>query len=77
MARIAGAPARGLLRLVYFFTRRRYGRDLEPVRVVAHQRWILGAAGAYELMLERAHLVDKRLKILAGTKTASLVGCVF
>jgi hypothetical protein len=65
------------VRLVYWFVRRRYGRLLEPARVVAHNPWILGAAGAYELALERARRVGPRLKRLASLKTATLVGCHF
>ena len=78
MARIAGVRPRGLfLRLVYWFSRRRFGRDLEPLAVIAHHRGVLMAAGAYEMVIERARLVDQRLKVLASLKTASLIGCVF
>jgi hypothetical protein len=65
------------VRLAYWFTRRRYGKLLQPVTVVAHHPWILSAAGAYELSLQRARRVDPRLKVLAGLKAATLVGCHF
>ena len=77
MSRLAGAPPRGWLRFLYWAVRRRLGRDTEPLAVVAHQRTILKGVIGYELMLERARLVDQRLKVLASVKTASLVGCVF
>lgn len=80
MARIEGVPAgRGglFVRFGYWFMRRRYGRVLGPATVAAHHPGILQAAGAYEFMIERARRVDRRLKQLASTKTAALVGCVF
>lgn len=78
MARIAPAPARGLLRrYVYRATRRRYDRELEPVAVMGHSGALLLGMGAYELALERMKRVDDRLKMLAETKAALLVGCEF
>jgi hypothetical protein len=80
MARIEGVPAAraGLfVRLAYWFTKRRYGRVPGPATVIAHHPAILSAAGAYELVFERARLVDKRLKQLASLKAAALIGCVF
>lgn len=78
MARIAGVAPRGLfLRFVFWYARRKLGRDTEVLGVVGHQPTILNAVGAYEMMLERARLVDARLKALASIKAATLVGCVF
>ena len=78
MERLAGVAPRGpFLRLVWWFTRRRFGRIPGPLAVIAHQPRILQAVGAYELLLDRARLVDRRLKALASIKTASLVGCAF
>jgi len=80
MGRIGGVPearASWLVRLAYRFARRRLGKVPEPVAVAAHHRWIFSAMGAYELALERARLVDARLKALAGIKAAALVGCPF
>lgn len=80
MARIQGVPpGRGglIVRVAYWYMRRKFGRVLGPATVMAHHPGILQAAGAYEFMLERAHRVDKRLKQLASLKTAALVGCVF
>jgi hypothetical protein len=80
MARIEGVSetrAAWLARLAYRFARRRLGKVPEPVAVTAHHAWILGGMGAYELALERARLVDPKLKALASIKAAALVGCPF
>lgn len=80
MARIAGVPeasAPWLVRLAYRLARRRLGRIPEPVAVTAHHAWIFRGMGAFELALERARLVDPKLKALAELKTAALVGCPF
>jgi len=80
MARIDGVPetcAPWLVRFAYRFARRRLGKVPEPVAVAAHNSWIFRGMGAYELALERARLVDPKLKALASIKAAALVGCPF
>ena len=78
MTRIEGAPPRGLfVREVYRQTRNRYDRDLEPIEIVAHHRRLLAGMGAFEIALEKSHRVDERLKALAETKVALMVGCEF
>ena len=78
MTRIAGAPAKGLFRrYVYAQTRKRYDRDLEPIEIMGHSKKLLLAIGPYELMLERMHTVPEKLKVLAETKVALVVGCEF
>lgn len=80
MARIAGVPVRdaGLLaRLAYRFTRRQFGMTPEPLTVAAHHPWILRGYVAYEAMLDRARLVDRRLRLLAELEVAALIGCRF
>jgi AhpD family alkylhydroperoxidase len=78
MTRIDPAPARGpLRRFTYRETRRRYHRDLEPIQVMGHHRPVLAGMGAFELMLERSHRVDDKLKALAELKAAVMVGCEF
>ena len=78
MTRIAPAPARGpFVRYVYRETRKRYDRDLEPIEVTAHHRMLLAGMGAFEMALEKSKRVDERLKALAETKVALLVGCEF
>lgn len=80
MARIEGVrreKARPLVRLAYWLSRRRVGQVAEPITVTAHHPWLMRGYGAFELALERSHLVDERLKELAALKTATMVGCRF
>jgi hypothetical protein len=80
MARIEGIPQRkaGLfVRLAYWFSKRMVGKVIEPAMITAHHPWIFRAYGAYEFMLDRARLVDARLKALASLKAAALIGCPF
>lgn len=72
-ARTAGL----FVRLVYWFARRRFGRVPAPLGVMAHQPVVLAASAAFELGFERARVLDPKLALLAGLKTAMLVGCRF
>jgi AhpD family alkylhydroperoxidase len=72
------APRRSLFtRLVRWFGRRKFGRDLAPIDVYAHSGPLLAASGCFELAIERAHAVDPKLRALAELKTAAIVGCPF
>lgn len=80
MSRIEGVPENkvGLLaRFAYWYSRRRFGKVAEPLAVAAHHGWIFQGYGAYEFALDRARLVDAKLKVLAEIKAATLVGCPF
>jgi AhpD family alkylhydroperoxidase len=78
MARIDPHPPRGLLvRLAYWFSRRRFGRVPGPVGVLAHHRSTLSAVAAFELAAERGRAAPARLKELAQVKVATIVGCRF
>jgi hypothetical protein len=78
MARIAGVPPAGLVvRLVYRFAARMFGKVPEPLTMAAHHPWIFRAYTGYEFALGRARRVEARLKALAGLKAAALVGCPF
>ena len=80
MTRIHGVQEKetGLLgRLAYRFSRHRFGKVPEPVRVTAHHRNVLLGTGAMEFALDRSGLVDTRLKKLAEIKVALIVGCEF
>jgi alkylhydroperoxidase family enzyme len=78
MPRIAPAPADGLFRkYVYREARKRYDRDLEPMAVMAHHKWLTAGIGAYEMANEKATKVDPQLRHLAETKVALMVGCEF
>jgi hypothetical protein len=80
MARIEGVPESkaGLFsRFAYRFSRRRFGRVAEPLTIVAHHSSLSKGNGLFELALQRARLVDAKLKSLASIKTATLIGCPF
>jgi AhpD family alkylhydroperoxidase len=57
--------------------KRDYGKLPEPLEVTAHHPGILRGYGALEWETGRASAVDARLKDLAGTKAAAMVGCEF
>ena len=80
MARIEGVSdqqAGVLTRFAFWMARRKVGKVPDPMRVWAHHRAISMASGGYEYWLDRARLVDARLKALAGIKAATMVGCPF
>jgi AhpD family alkylhydroperoxidase len=59
----------------FWATRRKYGRVVEPVRVLAHHPTVMLGYGAFELATERATRVPDRLKALGEMKAAQLAGC--
>jgi len=80
MSRIEGLPSQraGILaKLLYYFSRRRFGRVPEPVRVMAHHATLLGGYAGFEVALERARRVPAKLKDLAELRVATLIGCPF
>ena len=62
-------------RLVRWYGRRAYGGELAPVDAYLHRRGLLMGYGAFETATERSAKVDDRLKALAETKAAAVVGC--
>lgn len=84
MARISGAdPGKqglwsGLFtRIVYAMTKRKVGRVVMPVRIVAHHAKILWGYGQMEQSLLSSHRVETALKDLATLRVATLIGCPF
>jgi AhpD family alkylhydroperoxidase len=78
MSRLAGPSRPGLItRFVYWMAKRDYEMLPEPIEVTAHHPGILRGYGVFEWETERASTVPDRLKDLAGTKAAALVGCEF
>jgi hypothetical protein len=49
----------------------------EPLRIMAHSKPVMWAAGLFELSIARGSSVSEELKSLAGIKVASMIGCVF
>jgi AhpD family alkylhydroperoxidase len=76
MGRIEGPKRPGpFARVAYWMSKRDYGKLPEPVEVMAHHPGMLRGYGAYEWEMGRASAVDEKLKDLAWTKAAALVGC--
>jgi hypothetical protein len=80
MARIEGVEGRNagwFVRLAYWFTKRKLGRVIEPVKITAHHPRLLRALAGMETGQQAADSVPADLKALASIKTAMLVGCPF
>ena len=79
MARIDGVSKGGslLARIAFFFTRRRVGRVVKPVRVHALHGRLLYGYGQMELAQEKARTVPVAVKALAQVRVAMRVGCPF
>lgn len=80
MARIEGLrPGKAGIyaRILYWITRRKFGRVLMPVQVTAHHTRLLRAMAAMEMGQAAARSVDNKLKALASIKAATLIGCPF
>lgn len=79
MPRLQPAEPHGLdplRRMTFAFTRRMYGRQMEPLTVLAHHKPLLFALGVTSTAAERfSHAVPEPLKYLAMLRTAQLVGC--
>ncbi len=75
--RIEEMPRGGglLVKVAYWFSRKRFGKIADPVKVMAGHFWVLFGSGAFEMAFERSKKVDARLKELALIKVAAMVGC--
>lgn len=78
MARIEGAKSGNwLVKLAYHMTKKKTGKVLMPVQIMAHHPTLLGAFGYMERAFRKANAVDQRLKDLVQLRTASTIGCPF
>jgi alkylhydroperoxidase family enzyme len=80
MTRIEGASrhtAGPLVRFLHLLSRRKVGRDVDPVAVYGVLPALLIGYGALEQATGRQHRVPERLKALAELKAAALVNCEF
>ncbi|NWF24891.1 carboxymuconolactone decarboxylase family protein [Streptomyces sp. PKU-EA00015] len=76
MARISLAPRRTLfLRLTEWYTRRRYGKALDPLRALGHNRRVLFTDLRLEMSVARWKALDTDLKALATMASAASIGC--
>jgi AhpD family alkylhydroperoxidase len=76
MARV-GTKRGPLVRIANWYTRRKYGREIGSTGAIAHTPWNMIGWGTLEFGYERSHKVDERLKALAATRAATVVGCQF
>ncbi|WP_267241998.1 carboxymuconolactone decarboxylase family protein [Streptomyces sp. PR69] len=76
MARVSLDPPRTLLfRLVEKYSRRVYGRVLDPVRALAHNPRVLWADVRFEQSVAKWKQLDPGLKELAEMTSAAAIGC--
>jgi AhpD family alkylhydroperoxidase len=74
------APARSrnpVVKLAYAYSRRRFGHVIGPLGVTAHNPMLLAAYSTFELALERASRMDRRLEELGATGATMMTGCPF
>jgi AhpD family alkylhydroperoxidase len=76
MARVEGKGG-PLVRFGNWYVRRKYGREIGVTEVVAQSRPNALGYSMLEFWHERAHALDARIKDLAATKVATIVGCQF
>jgi alkylhydroperoxidase family enzyme len=73
---LADKADRLLGRLAYRYSRRRFGRVVEPVAAAAHHPGVLVAMGALETLVQRGWgRLDPRLRWLAIQASAGHIGC--
>jgi AhpD family alkylhydroperoxidase len=76
MARISLEPRRTLfLRAIEWYSRRTYGKVLDPVRALGHHPGLLWANLRFELAIGRWKKLDADLKALAVMASAASIGC--
>jgi AhpD family alkylhydroperoxidase len=66
-----------LARAANWYVRRSYGRPMALTGVMAQSPWNMIGWGMLEFGSERSHKVDEKLKDLAATKAATVIGCQF
>ena len=57
------------------WSRRRYGKAMEPARAMLHNRKVLTTVARFELGVEKWHALDSQLKHLAELRVAGQIGC--
>jgi alkylhydroperoxidase family enzyme len=76
MARISLDPPRSaVLRMAEWYSRRKYGRTMDPLKATGHNPKVLGAVALYESRVAKWRALDPGLKHLAEMVTAARIGC--
>jgi AhpD family alkylhydroperoxidase len=69
------APLGLLARTTAWYSRRRYGRVLEPLAAYAHHPGVLSSVTIFELGVQRWHRLSPTLQALATYVPATAIGC--
>lgn len=81
MPRIPGVPTKEagpLVRLMYWYAKRRYGAVPEPLTVLVRHRKLLMANARHELAVEKASKVlPENIREIAVYRTAQQLGCTW
>ncbi|MBK1786579.1 carboxymuconolactone decarboxylase family protein [Prauserella cavernicola] len=79
MPRISAVPSKNagiLIRLSYFFARKRYGAVPDPMAVAAHHRPVLATYAVHEMLAEKAsRTLPLAVRELAVYRVAVQLGC--
>lgn len=76
MARISLYPPRSFtVRLASWFSRRRYGKVMDPIAAMGHHPRVLRDVARYEQRIEKWKDLDDGLKHLAVMVASSRIGC--
>ena len=79
MARIEGIQTakRPFTRFAFFMSKRKLGRVITPIKIMAHHPRLLRGYAHMELGQEAANTVGAQLKALVQVKIAMSIGCPF
>lgn len=80
MARIEGVSSREagwFAKAVFWYSKRKFGRVMEVLRITAHSPKVLHGTVDMEKAQGALESVDKALTALAEIKVATMVGCPF
>ena len=73
---LVDAPRGIIPRLAVSYSRRRFGKEVQPVRAAAHHAGVLVAAGLVETAAEKGwNKLDRHLALLACQAASSAIGC--
>ncbi|MEV5242861.1 carboxymuconolactone decarboxylase family protein [Streptomyces cinnamoneus] len=76
MARISLDPPRTVLtRLAAWYSKRAYGKVMDPLLALAHNRRVLMTDSRFEMSLARWNALEPGLKNLAEMASAAAIGC--
>lgn len=77
MTRLPNPPRTLLVRLGEWYSKRRFGAVLDPLKGMGHHSGVTIAYGMLEMSATRWRTVDLRLKQLAAMASAARIGCAW